>query len=260
VLDRSHLTWWHLDHWKIHFEYVFIAFNRWSITLNILAPTRDISSITTSYNCSYQHVSLFKESDDKFYRFADVYWTSMFNGECIVWPWILNATLSIDAINNALIFVKVDDRSLLYSHNKPWIISFKVKILLVLAPPICIGILKYIYFLYMISLNINLCSLFNYLNIFWYCDSSIIIKFDDLVKPSSSKFCVLRCNVLHDWMMKSFFKSYFSIFNVFVMGITRRVSPMSSSMSSFHMFCRCEEFNYKFITSYFSFVCLFCML
>jgi hypothetical protein len=35
------------------------------ITLNILAPTSDISSVT-SCNYSYQHVSLFNESDDKF--------------------------------------------------------------------------------------------------------------------------------------------------------------------------------------------------
>ncbi len=36
------------------------------ITLNILAPTNDISFITTSYNCSYPHVSLFNVSIDKF--------------------------------------------------------------------------------------------------------------------------------------------------------------------------------------------------
>jgi hypothetical protein len=36
------------------------------ITLNILTPTNDISSITTNCNYSYWHVSLFNESDDKF--------------------------------------------------------------------------------------------------------------------------------------------------------------------------------------------------
>ncbi len=36
-----------------------------SITLNILALIIDISSITTN-NCSYQHVSLFNESNNKF--------------------------------------------------------------------------------------------------------------------------------------------------------------------------------------------------
>jgi len=107
----------------------FIAFNRWSITLNILAPTRDVSSITTSYNCSYWHVSLLKKIHDKFDRFVNVCWTSMFNVECIVWPWIQNAILPIDAISNVLIFVKFDYRFLLYSHNKPWIINFKVKVL-----------------------------------------------------------------------------------------------------------------------------------
>jgi len=37
-----------------------------SIIINILTPTSDISSITTSCNYSYQHLSLFNESDDKF--------------------------------------------------------------------------------------------------------------------------------------------------------------------------------------------------
>jgi hypothetical protein len=36
------------------------------ITLNNLASISDIPSITTSYNCSYQHVSLFNVSIDKF--------------------------------------------------------------------------------------------------------------------------------------------------------------------------------------------------
>jgi hypothetical protein len=39
--------------------------NLLSITLNTLTPTSDISFITTD-NCSYQHVSLFNEFDDKF--------------------------------------------------------------------------------------------------------------------------------------------------------------------------------------------------
>jgi hypothetical protein len=37
-----------------------------SITLNKLAPTNDISFITTSCNCSYPHVSLFNVSFDNF--------------------------------------------------------------------------------------------------------------------------------------------------------------------------------------------------
>ncbi len=188
----------------------FITLNQLSLTLNILAPTKNISSITFSCNCSYQHVSLFKESDDKVDKFVNVCWTCMLNVKCIVWPSILNVTLLVDAIRNALIFVKFDDRSLLYSHNKPWIISFKVIFLLVLAPPIkniCIGILGYICFLYMTLSNINICPLFDCLSILWYSNSSMIIKFDSIVKPSSSKFCVLWTNVLDDWMMKSFFKS-----------------------------------------------------
>jgi hypothetical protein len=44
----------------------FMYFSLLFIALNILAPTSDISSITTSYNFSYQHVSLFNEFDDKF--------------------------------------------------------------------------------------------------------------------------------------------------------------------------------------------------
>jgi hypothetical protein len=44
----------------------FMDLNLLSITLNILAPTSDISFITTSCNCSYQHANLFIEFDDKF--------------------------------------------------------------------------------------------------------------------------------------------------------------------------------------------------
>jgi hypothetical protein len=44
----------------------FMEFSLLFITLNILAPTSDISSITTSCNYSYQHVNLFNESNDKF--------------------------------------------------------------------------------------------------------------------------------------------------------------------------------------------------
>jgi hypothetical protein len=45
-----------------------------SITLNILTPTSDILCITTSCNCSYQHVNLFNESDDKFGKVNKDYW------------------------------------------------------------------------------------------------------------------------------------------------------------------------------------------
>ncbi len=76
-----------------------------SITLNILAPTNDISSITTSCNCSYRHVSLFNESDDKVDKLNKDYWISMFNVECIIKPSILKTTLPIDAISKTLVFI-----------------------------------------------------------------------------------------------------------------------------------------------------------
>jgi hypothetical protein len=43
----------------------------------------------------------------------------MFNVECIVEPSILKATLPIDVINNALVFVKSKDMYLLYNHYDP---------------------------------------------------------------------------------------------------------------------------------------------
>jgi hypothetical protein len=49
------------------------------ITLNILTPTSDISSITTNYNCLYQHVSLFNEFNDKFGKLNKDCWIGMFN-------------------------------------------------------------------------------------------------------------------------------------------------------------------------------------
>jgi len=45
---------------------------------------KDISSITSNCNCSYQHVNLFKEFDDKFDRFVNVCWIGMLNVKCIV--------------------------------------------------------------------------------------------------------------------------------------------------------------------------------
>jgi hypothetical protein len=89
------------------------------ITLNILAPTSDISSITTSCSSSYQHVSPFNESDDKFGKQNKDCWTYMFNVECIVKSSILKATTLIDAISKALIFVKSKDIFLLYNHSNP---------------------------------------------------------------------------------------------------------------------------------------------
>ncbi len=49
-----------------------------------------ISSITTSCNCSYRHLNLFNESDDKFGKLDKGYWRGMFNVEYIIKPSILN--------------------------------------------------------------------------------------------------------------------------------------------------------------------------
>jgi len=89
--------------------------NLLSITLNIITPTSDISSITTNCNCSYQHVNLFNESDDKFGKLDKDCWIGMFNVEYIIKPSILKANLHVDAINKALGFVKSEDTSLLYN-------------------------------------------------------------------------------------------------------------------------------------------------
>ncbi len=89
------------------------------ITLNILAPTNDILCITTSCNCSYQHVKLFNESNDKFGKLDKDYWIGMFNVKCIVKSLILKVILHVDAISKALVFIKLKDTSLLYSSNNP---------------------------------------------------------------------------------------------------------------------------------------------
>jgi hypothetical protein len=43
----------------------------------------------------------------------------MFNVKCIVKLSILQITLLIDAITKALVFVKLENMSLLYNHNNP---------------------------------------------------------------------------------------------------------------------------------------------
>jgi hypothetical protein len=93
--------------------------NLLSITLNILTPTSDISSMTTSCNCSYRHVSPFNEYDDKFGKLDKDCWTGLFNVECIIKLSILKIILPIDAISKALVFIKSKDMSLLYNHNYP---------------------------------------------------------------------------------------------------------------------------------------------
>ncbi len=131
------------------FECVFMDLNLLSITLNIISPTSDISSMTTSYNCSYWHVILFNEFHDKFGNLDKDCWTCMFNVECIVKVSILKATLPIDAISIALIFVKSKDISLSYNHNNPRIMNFNVKVLPVLTPLVKnkhISVSRYNYF------------------------------------------------------------------------------------------------------------------
>ncbi len=101
-------------------------------------------------------------------------------------------------MNKTFIFVKFDDRSLLYNYKNPW-----------------------------------------------NSDPSIIIDFDDVVKPSFSKFWWWNC---------------FSIFNVFIIGIKGHMSPMSLSIPSLHMFHKFEYYDFKLIISYSSFVCMCCVL
>jgi hypothetical protein len=43
----------------------------------------------------------------------------MFNAECIVKLSILKTTLPVDAISKSLVFVKLEDMSLLYNCNNP---------------------------------------------------------------------------------------------------------------------------------------------
>jgi hypothetical protein len=97
----------------------FIDLSLLFITLNILTLTNDISSITTSCNFSYQHVSLFNEFDDKFGKLNNDCWTGMFNVEITVKLSILKVVLLIDAISKALVFVKLEDMPLLYNRNNP---------------------------------------------------------------------------------------------------------------------------------------------
>jgi hypothetical protein len=55
----------------------------------------------------------------------------MFNAECIIKLSILKPVLFIDAINKALVFVKLEYMSLLYNRNNSWIMNFNVIFFLV---------------------------------------------------------------------------------------------------------------------------------
>ncbi len=70
----------------------------------------------------------------------------MFNVECILKLLILKTSLHVDAISKTLVFVELEDTSLLYNHNNPWIMSFNVKVLPIPTPLVKnkhIGVLGY---------------------------------------------------------------------------------------------------------------------
>jgi hypothetical protein len=84
-----------------------------------------------------------------------------------------------------LVFVKSKNISLLHNCNNPSIMSFNVKILFILAPPIKnkhIGVLGYNYFLCIPSSNINPCSsfmifkFFHHCGIWWFCEIFHLLK------------------------------------------------------------------------------------
>jgi hypothetical protein len=82
--------------------------NLLSMTLNIITPTSDISSIITSCNYSYHYVSLFNGFVDKFNKL---------NKDC--WINMLKATSPIDAISKALVIVKLERMFLFYNYDNP---------------------------------------------------------------------------------------------------------------------------------------------
>jgi hypothetical protein len=169
------------------------------ITLSILAPTSDISFTITNYNCSYWHVNLFNEYDDKFGKLNKDCCTHMFNVECIIKPSILKATLTMNAINRALVFVKSLNILLLYNHDNHFIINFNVKVLLIPTPSIIIN--KYVYqctiFTIIMSSNVSFSSSFNCLTNLQYSNFSIM-ECDDFVIISSSKICDFLFDLLCD--------------------------------------------------------------
>ncbi len=121
----------------------FMDLSLLSITLNIWTPTNNISSITTSCNFSYWHVSIFNEFDDKFGKLNKYCWTicSMLNVLLNHQYW--KAILLIDAISKTLVFVKSEDMSLWYNHNNICIMTFNVIFLSIPVPLVKINILVY---------------------------------------------------------------------------------------------------------------------
>jgi hypothetical protein len=61
--------------------------------------------MTTSCNCSYQHVILFNEFDYQFGKLSKDFWIGMFNVKCIIKPSILKTILLVDATSNAFVFI-----------------------------------------------------------------------------------------------------------------------------------------------------------
>jgi len=111
----------------------------------------------------------------------------MFNVECIVILSILKATLHIDAISKALVFVKLQ---YVFIIRRNFNYEFQYKSFTNSNTP-CqnkhIGVFGYNYFLCITSSNINLCSSSNYLSKLWYSNSSTIMEYDDFVKISPSR-------------------------------------------------------------------------
>ncbi len=64
-------------------------------------------------------MNLFEESNDRFDMLVNVCWTSMFKIKSLFDHPILNVALFVDAMNQNFIFVKFNDRFLLYKCNSP---------------------------------------------------------------------------------------------------------------------------------------------
>jgi hypothetical protein len=69
--------------------------------------TNDISSLTISFNCVYQHVCIFNEFNDKFDKLDNDCWIGIFNIECIVRLSILNIALPMDATSKTLVLLNL---------------------------------------------------------------------------------------------------------------------------------------------------------
>jgi hypothetical protein len=68
----------------------------------------DISSLTISFNCLYQHVTLFNEFNDKFDKLDNDCWIGMFN---------IEYSFTYGCHEQNFGFVKFEDMSLVYNHK-----------------------------------------------------------------------------------------------------------------------------------------------